>query len=126
MLPMQWAVIMLQCDYQICEDQLPKFIRKFPWGKSLFLGSFHKNLNSATHEAIRTMFMSNIPALFQFQEKKNLVKHQKVSKHFENDCLQNFILLFMSSLTVPIVPTVKEIKFERVWEDLEVNSRDNH
>ena len=25
------------------------------------------------------------------------------SKHYKNDCMQNVILLFMSSLTVPIV-----------------------
>ena len=33
---------------------------------------------------------------------KNLVKHQKVSKHYENDCLRNFLLLFMSLLTAAI------------------------
>ena len=35
--------------------------------------------------------------------KGNLVKHQKVSKNYENDCVQNFLLLFMSLLTPPIV-----------------------
>ena len=31
-----------------------------------------------------------------------MVKHQNLSK-YENDCLQNFILLFMSLLTAPTV-----------------------
>ena len=33
---------------------------------------------------------------------QNLVKHQEVSKHYENDCLKNFLLLFMSSLMAAI------------------------
>ena len=36
-------------------------------------------------------------------EKENLVKHQKVSKHCENDFLQSLFLLLMSLLTAPIV-----------------------
>ena len=32
-----------------------------------------------------------------------MVKHQKVSKYYDQYCLQNFILLFMSLLTAPIV-----------------------
>ena len=35
-------------------------------------------------------------------EKKKLVKYKKNSK-YENDCLQNFILLFISLSPVPIV-----------------------
>ena len=35
--------------------------------------------------------------------KKNLVKHQKVSKYYDHDCLQNFLLIFMSLLTAPVV-----------------------
>ena len=38
--------------------------------------------------------------------KENLVKHQKVSKYYNHDCPQNFILLFMPSLKVPIVKKV--------------------
>ena len=38
-----------------------------------------------------------------YRRKQNLVKHQKVSKHYENDCLLNFLLLFISLLGVPIV-----------------------
>ena len=38
-----------------------------------------------------------------YRRKQNLVKHQKVSKHYENGCLLNFLLLFISLLAVPIV-----------------------
>ena len=32
-----------------------------------------------------------------------MVKHQKVSKYYENDCLQIFPLRFMSLLTASVV-----------------------
>ena len=35
-----------------------------------------------------------------------LFNHQKVSKHYEHDCLQNFLSLFMPLLTALIVKTV--------------------
>ena len=41
------------------------------------------------------MFISNNRALPHFGGKKSLVKHQKVSKRYEKDCPQNFLLLFM-------------------------------
>ena len=34
---------------------------------------------------------------------ENLAKHEKVSKYYENDCLQKIFWLFMSILTAPIV-----------------------
>ena len=40
---------------------------------------------------------------FTCGEKKNLVKHQNVSKYYDMDCLQIFLLLLMSLLTIPIV-----------------------
>ena len=40
---------------------------------------------------------------FHLNWKKNSVKHLKVSKYFENDRLQNIILLFMSLLIAPII-----------------------
>ena len=43
---------------------------------------------------------------FTCSEKENLVKHQKVSKFYEIDCLENFILLFSSLLIVQIHRTV--------------------
>ena len=36
------------------------------------------------------------------KKKKKLVKHQKVSKYYGQDCLKNFLLHFMSSLRAPI------------------------
>ena len=49
------------------------------------------------------MLMSNNGASFHLWGKGNLVKHQNVSKYYENDCLQKFILLFMSLLTAEFV-----------------------
>ena len=49
------------------------------------------------------MFITNKRASFYLQRKENVVKHQKVSKYYENDWLQNFFLLFMSLLTDPVV-----------------------
>ena len=34
-------------------------------------------------------------ALFHLWWKQNLIEHQKVSEYYENDCLQNFLLLFI-------------------------------
>ena len=48
------------------------------------------------------MFIANNRASFHLRWKYNLVKHQKFSKYFDDDCLQNF-LLFLSLLTAPIV-----------------------
>ena len=49
------------------------------------------------------MFITNNHASFHLWLKESLVKHQKVSKYYENDYLQNFLLLFISLLTAPIV-----------------------
>ena len=42
-------------------------------------------------------------ASFHLWCKENLLNHQKVSKYYEHDCPQNFLLLFMSLLTALIV-----------------------
>ena len=47
--------------------------------------------------------MSNNRPSFHLWRRKNLVKHEKVSKYYENDCLQNFLSLFMSLLTAKFV-----------------------
>ena len=52
------------------------------------------------------MFITNKRASFHLRRKENVVKHQKVSKYYENDWLQNFFLLLMSLLTDPVVKTV--------------------
>ena len=49
------------------------------------------------------MFISNNDASFHLWQKKKLVKHQNVSKYDDTDCLQIFLLLLMSLLTIPIV-----------------------
>ena len=49
------------------------------------------------------MFITNNHTSFYLWRKENLVKHQKVSKYYDCDCLQNIILLFMSLLTGPVV-----------------------
>ena len=63
----------------------------------------YKHTNTHTHTHTHTMFVSNNRASFHLWRKEKLVKHQNVSRYFENDCLQNFLLLFMSLLTAPIV-----------------------
>ena len=47
--------------------------------------------------------MSNNRPSFHLWRRKNLVKHEKVSKYYENDCLQNLLSLFMSLLTAKFV-----------------------
>ena len=54
-------------------------------------------------QLVYTMFITSNHASFNLSGKENLVKHQKVSKHYENDCLQNFLLLCMSLLTAPVI-----------------------
>ena len=49
------------------------------------------------------MFINNNRTSFHLWWKGNLIKHQKVSKYYENDCLWNFISLFMSLLSALIV-----------------------
>ena len=49
------------------------------------------------------MFIGNNRTSFHLRLQENLVKYQKVSSYYENDCLQNFLLLFMSLLIAPIV-----------------------
>ena len=59
-----------------------------------------------------TMFISNNRPSFHFRWKENLVKHQKVSKYYENDCLPNFLLLFLFLLTA------KFVKNYHIWAKL--------
>ena len=49
------------------------------------------------------MFVSNNCASFLLSCKEDLVKHQKVSKYYENNFLLNCLLFFMSLLTTPVV-----------------------
>ena len=54
-------------------------------------------------QLVYTMFISNNCQSFHLWLYENLAKHQKVSKYYENDCLQNFLLLFMSLLTASFI-----------------------
>ena len=48
-------------------------------------------------------FITNNHASFHLCWTENLLNHEKVSKYYEYDCLQNFILLFIPLLTTLIV-----------------------
>ena len=54
-------------------------------------------------QIVYTMFIDNDHTSFHFWWKKNLLKNKNISKYYENDCLQNFLLLFRSSLIALIV-----------------------
>ena len=45
------------------------------------------------------MFIANDCTSFWFCANKNLLKHQRISKYYDNVCFQNLILRFMSLLT---------------------------
>ena len=50
------------------------------------------------------MFITNNHASIHLSlEKKKMLNYQKVSKYYEHDCLQNFLLLFTTLLTALIV-----------------------
>ena len=51
-------------------------------------------------QVVYTMFISNNCISSRLWSKESLVKHQKASKIYAIDCLQNFLSLFMSLLTV--------------------------
>ena len=52
---------------------------------------------------VYTVFISNNDPSFHLWLKENLVKFQKVSKYYENDCLQIFLLVFISLLIAKFV-----------------------
>ena len=47
---------------------------------------------------VDTMITSKNRASGDLWEKQNFIKHQQVSKCFENNCLENFLFLFISLL----------------------------
>ena len=53
-------------------------------------------------QLVYAMFRSNNRTFFHLRWKENLVKHQKGSKYYEIDCLQNFLLFFLFSLRTKI------------------------
>ena len=48
------------------------------------------------------MFITNNQNSFHLWWKENFLKHQKVSKRYDQHCLKNFLLLFIRLLRVPI------------------------
>ena len=58
-----------------------------------------------THEAthIYTKFIINNHALLHLWWRENLLKHPKVSKYYDKDCILNLFVLFMSLLTAPFI-----------------------
>ena len=60
-------------------------------------------------QLVYTMFISNNRPSFHLWWKENLAKLQQVSKYYEKDCLQIFLLLFMS-----LLPT-KFVKNSHIW-----------
>ena len=60
-------------------------------------------------QLVYTMFITINHASFHLWLKKNLVKHKKVSKFFDHDYLQNFVSLFMISLTASFVKSSSHI-----------------
>ena len=54
-------------------------------------------------QLVYTMFISNNRPSFHMCWNENLVKHRKVPKYYENDCLQIFLLISMFLLTTNFV-----------------------
>ena len=53
-------------------------------------------------QLVYTRFITNNHASFYLWWKEKFVKYQKFSKHYVHECLQNFLLHFMSLLTASI------------------------
>ena len=67
------------------------------------LGSLEKFLKINNKEHSGSSVEYNNRASFSLWWKENLLKHQRVSKCYDNDCLQNFLSLFMSLLPAKLV-----------------------
>ena len=52
-----------------------------------------------SRQLVYIIFNTNNHILFYLWWKENLLNHQKVWKYYKHDCLQNFLLLFISLLT---------------------------
>ena len=64
-------------------------------------------------QLVYTMFISNNHKSFHFWWEENLVKHQKVTKYYKNDCLKKFLSLFMSISTAQVVKNVSVKRSEK-------------
>ena len=54
-------------------------------------------------QLLYTMFIGNDRASFHFWAQEHLLKHQRVSKYYHNECLQNVLSHFMSLFTAKLV-----------------------
>ena len=54
-------------------------------------------------QLVYTKYIRNNHSSFHLWSKENLVKSQKVSKYYDHDCLQNFLLISTPLLIGPIV-----------------------
>ena len=54
-------------------------------------------------QLLYTMFIGNGRASFHFWAQEHLLKHQRVSKYYHNECLQNVLSHFMSLFTAKLV-----------------------
>ena len=76
------------------------------WDFSVSL-NFLRSLSLVVLQLVRqltyTIFITNNRVSFHLWWNENLVKHRKVSKYYNHDCLQNSPLLFMSLWTAQVV-----------------------
>ena len=94
-----------QLQWQLVHVCHPLFrSTSFPFNPSLFL-AFSKFLRSPVllvqkkvRQLVNTMFITNNRASFHLRWKETLVKHQKVSKYYENDCrFQEIAVIYFTS-----------------------------
>ena len=68
-----------------------------------FLSSKSEVASQLVRQLVYTTFINNNHTSSHLWWKETLVKYQKVWKYFVHNCLQNFLLLFILSLTAPVV-----------------------
>ena len=68
-----------------------------------FLRSLVLSFLITCEQLVYTMFINNNRVSLHLWWKESLVKHQKVSKYYKNNYLQNFLLIFKYLATAPIV-----------------------
>ena len=64
-------------------------------------------------ETLIYQFININHSSFHLWGKENLLNHQKISKYYEHDYLQNFLLLFMSLLTALIVENSPRLNLKK-------------
>ena len=90
---------------QVCHVFLFNFLSYFLGTKFSLQSSWIIGACNCTWLVITNKYYSNNYASFYLWWKKWLVKHRKF-KYYNHNCLQRFLLFFMSLLTAPIVKTI--------------------